>query len=911
VSVIPDRVSASHDDGPARRTLTFVFTDIEGSTERWERDRDAMAAALRRHDQLLRKAIDHHHGHVFKTVGDGFYACFGHPIDAIAAVTHAQHALANEDFSAVGGMRMRAAIHTGAADERDGDFFGPAVNRIARLLAVAHGGQVLLSSTTAAIAGELLPHETRLLDLGGHRLKDLTQAEHVYQLHVPGLLNEFPPLRSLSVGATNLPLALTSFVGRESEIESLSELVREHRLVTLVGAGGVGKTRTIMHLAASFVESTPHGVWFIELAPLASGEFIPSTIATALGITLPNTGDAFAYLVRWLQSKELMLVLDNCEHVVDDVARIASAILKAAPRVRILASSRQPLAITGERAYRLPSLELEAAVALFCERARELDERFAYGQADRQVIIDICRRLDGIPLAIELAASRTTILSLSQLAQRLHERFRLLGRQSRDRLERQQTLRALIDWSFDLLDENERAVFRRLSTFADSWTLAAAVAVCSDDQLDEWAVIDLLAALDAKSLIVVEAGEAEERRYRMLSTIREYAKERAVQAGESAMVARKHAHYYAAFVRDLAPLVEAMEDERWQTRIVPELDNFRSMLEWSLFQQSDPDAARKLLAHIEWPELLATPQEAIRWFDAAVQIGATPGDIHSVRVLRQLVRLEWLVGRSIVQREHNAQVAVDAALASSDLSEMAWALTNLAICRRDARRFEDAEKLFAQAEGYRDGLSALARNALLRNWAICNIQTGDVESARRRCSEVTRLERSGSEAHASALLNLGELEFAVGNIEAARNAARTASATYERLKAAPLGLATCNLAAYAMALDDSDDARVLLQRALSLLKESGARWMTTALEHCAVLAGFAGDAERAATLLGFTDARCDVRQTTEEFGYNRLLPLLREALGVDRLARCMSAGAQLSDAQALELATTIVLSKEE
>jgi predicted ATPase/class 3 adenylate cyclase len=906
VSVVPSRVFASHENAPSRRTLTFVFTDIEGSTERWERDRDAMASALRRHDELVREAILHHHGHVFKTVGDGFCAAFGHPPDAVAAVLHAQHALANEDFSALGGMRMRVAIHTGVADERDGDFFGPAVNRIARLLAIAHGGQVLLSGATAAIAGDLLPQETRLLDLGGHRLKDLTQPEHVYQLHVPDLPNEFPPLRSLNVAATNLPLALTTFIGRETEIEALTGLVREHRLVTLVGAGGVGKTRLALHLAAQFVDSMANGVWLIELAPLTSGEFIPSTIAAAIGVTLPTSGDPLAYLVRSLQSKEVMLVFDNCEHLIDDVARVTTAILQAASGVRIVATSRQALSIAGERAYRLPSLDVEASAALFCERARDLDERFTCSDADRPVLLDICHRLDGIPLAIELAASRTSILSLSQLAQRLHERFRLLGQHGRDRLERQQTLRALIDWSFDLLDENERAVFRRLSTFAGSWTLAAAVAVCADEQLDEWAVIDLLAALEAKSLIVVEAEDAQERRYRMLATIREYAKERSVQAGEDASVSNRHARYYAEFVRDSAPLAEAMEDERWQARVLPELDNLRVMLEWSLFQRRDPETARTMLAHVEWPELVVTPQEAIRWFEAAAQIEAALGDVRAARVLRHLVRLEWFVGRSIAQREPNAQAALDAAIASSDVNEVAFALTQLASCRRDAKQFDDAEELFARADRERENLSPLVRNTLLRNWAICKIQTGDAEEARKRCSEVARLERAGSEAHASALLNLGELEFAVGNVEAACDAARTASATYERLNAAPLALATCNLAAYAMAIDDYEEARRSLRKALALLRESGARWITYAFEHCAVLAGFLGDSERAATLLGFADARIEVRQTTEQFGYNRLIPLLRDALGEDRLRSATNAGSQMSDTQALELALEIV-----
>ena len=298
-------------------TVTFVFTDIEGSTERWERDRAAMQAAVRRHDEVMRTAIAEHGGQIFKTIGDAFCAAFARPEDAVAAMLDAQRAIAAEDFSAIDGLRVRAAIHTGTADERDGDYFGPAVNRVARLLAIGHGGQILVSGVTTDLVQGALPSQATLRDLGEHRLRDLARPEQVYQLLSPDLVADFPPLRSLDVLPNNLPQQLTSFVGREAEIAEITDLIAVHRLVTLVGSGGVGKTRTSLQVAANLLDGSGDGVWFIELAPLSSGDYIPSTIAQVFGITIPPEGDPVENLTRALKAKHALLVFDNCEHLVE------------------------------------------------------------------------------------------------------------------------------------------------------------------------------------------------------------------------------------------------------------------------------------------------------------------------------------------------------------------------------------------------------------------------------------------------------------------------------------------------------------------------------------------------------------------------------------------------------------------
>jgi class 3 adenylate cyclase len=468
-------------------TITFVFTDIEGSTQRWDRDRAAMEEAVRRHDVLMREAVAAHNGYIFKTLGDAFCAAFARPEEAVAAIFDAQCALGAEDFSAVDGLRVRAAVHTGTADERDRDYFGPAVNRVARLLGIAHGAQVLVSGVTSDLVQGSLPSQASLRDLGEHRLKDLSRPEYVYQLVGPSLIADFPPLRSLGVLPNNLPSQSTRFIGREVELAAITKLVETNRLVTLVGSGGVGKTRTSLQVAANLLDGSGDGVWFIELAPLSSGDLIPSTVAHAMNLALPADGDQLEHLVRALQKKRALLVFDICEHLIEPAARVISAILRGCREVTTLASSRQGLGIAGETTYRMPPLTTPrddpaaplsaadapryTAIVLFAERARASDNRFALTDENAPIVADICRRLDGIALAIELAAARVKILSPRQLRDKLDERFRVLTGGSRDALPRQQTLRALIDWSHDLLDARERILFRRLGIFVDGFTL--------------------------------------------------------------------------------------------------------------------------------------------------------------------------------------------------------------------------------------------------------------------------------------------------------------------------------------------------------------------------------------------------------------------------------------------------------
>ncbi|HTX58626.1 MAG TPA: adenylate/guanylate cyclase domain-containing protein, partial [Verrucomicrobiae bacterium] len=602
-------------------TITFLFTDIEGSTERWERDRAAMQVALRRHDAILRAAIESADGFVFKTIGDAFCAVFERAPAGVAAALHAQRELAAEDFSAVDGIRVRMALHTGIADERDDDYYGPTVNRVARLLSIGHGGQVLLSRATADLAKAALPDGVTLRDMGLHRLKDLVEAELVHQLCADDLRSEFPALRSLDSHPHNLPQQATSFVGRETELAEVAALVREHRIVTLAGTGGVGKTRLSLQVASEELERFRDGVWFVAFAPAQDGGLVPARIAAALGLHESPTVPMIETVLGYLKTRALLLVFDNCEHLVGEAAEAAARIVESCPNVKILATSREPLRVPGEQVYRMPSLPLPEAVALFADRARAADARFSLTDANAGVVGEICRRLDGIALAIELAAARVRALSLNVLQQKLDERFRVLTGGSRTALPRQQTLRALIDWSYDLLGEAERAFFARLSVFAGGFTLELATAVCAGGSIDELEVMDLLASLVEKSLVQTETLDDGETRYHLLESMRDYAREKLAQFGEAESLARAHAIAFADLAARLDDSWDTTPDKEWGLQAEPEIENWRAALRWAFGENGDASIGRQLAASLRPVWFRMAPSEGRQWIRKSLEDG--------------------------------------------------------------------------------------------------------------------------------------------------------------------------------------------------------------------------------------------------------------------------------------------------
>jgi predicted ATPase/class 3 adenylate cyclase len=580
--------------------VTFLFTDIEGSTRLWELEPERMKRALAAHDALTRRAVERHAGMVVKMTGDGVHAAFDRSLDALAAIVELQQALADPDATHGIQLRVRCGLHAGIVERRDNDFFGTPVNRTARIMTAAHGGQVLISQAVFDDVGDKLPAAVSLRDLGKVRLKDLSTPEHVYQVVHSQLRQEFPALRSLEATPNNLPQQATTFVGRDKELAELRRLQAGARLLTLTGSGGCGKTRLSLQLAADSLERFPDGAWLIELAPLADPGLVPQTVATELGLKEVPGEPISLTLAEHLKDKRLLLLLDNCEHLLDGCAQLANALLRKCAQVSILASSREVLGMGGEQSFRVPSLSIPDvdpahtpvsvalfdAVQLFIDRAQLVRPDFEINEQNAATLASICYRLDGIPLAIELAAARVRSMALDEINQRLDQRFSLLTGGPRTALPRQQTLRSLIDWSFDLLNETEQALFCRLAVFLGGWTVEAAEQVCSGDGVDALSILDLLTSLTDKSLVLAEEHGGTTR-YRLLETVRQYARDRLLDSGAVAIWRDRHLAYLLAVAKAAEPHLTSADQKAWLDRLETEHDNFRSGLTWSSTAGSD------------------------------------------------------------------------------------------------------------------------------------------------------------------------------------------------------------------------------------------------------------------------------------------------------------------------------------
>jgi len=575
-------------------TVTFLFTDLEGSTRLWEEFPEAMRGALARHDELLRGAVEELCGTPVKTTGDGLHAVFDRADTAIGAAVLAQRRLGDEPWPETGQLRVRMAVHAGVAERRGGDYYGPALNRAARLMGVAHGGQVVCSQAAAELVVDAPPAGVELVDLGEHRLRDLARVERVFQIWAPGLQREFPPLESIDEYPGNLPFQVTSFVGRDEELAAVAKLLEGSRLVTLVGPGGVGKTRLAVQTAAECVSRYRDGTWFVDLAPINDESLVSKTVAAGLGLAEPQQGSVNDALIRWLADRYALLILDNCEHVMDATTELVQDLVGRCRTTTMLATSREALGLSGETIYPvrplsvppagsddLPATEESSAARLFADRAAAGRHGFSLRADNAGAIAELCRRLDGIPLALELAAARVQSMSPADILERLDERFRLLAQTSRrGGLSRHQTLQAAVDWSYELLDRIDQRVFAQMAVFAGGFLLDAAEAVASCDGVTSLDVVDAVGRLVARSLLTVDdAGSST--RYRLLETLREYAWERLVDDDMLTAARERHAGYYLALAERAAPELLGPDDRSWTTRLEDERDNLYAALEWA------------------------------------------------------------------------------------------------------------------------------------------------------------------------------------------------------------------------------------------------------------------------------------------------------------------------------------------
>ena len=809
-------------------TVTFLFTDIEGSSKLWEAHPEAMREALTRHDVLMREAIESSRGHVFRTQGDAFCATFTTAADAVSALVSAQVALASESWPETTPIKVRIALHTGVAEIRDGDYFGACVNRVARLLSAGHGGQALLSQTTFDLARDALANGAQLREMGEHQLKDLGRPEYVYQLVLPGLRSEFPPLRTLDNPEMkhNLPGQLTSFIGRDKELAEVASLFAKTRLLTLTGSGGCGKTRLALQVAADMLDGSGDGVWLVELAPITDHVLVPQAVADALNVKEQPGKSVTQSLVERFKRQNLLLVLDNCEHVLDACASLADVLLRNCQRVLILATSRESLNVAGETAYRVPSLSLPdpkqaqtpeslshfESVLLFIDRAVQVQTSFLVTNQNAPALASVCYRLDGIPLAIELAAARVRSLSVEDIDGKLDERFRLLTRGSRTAVPRQQTLRGAIDWSYDLLSEQERRLLARLSVFSGGWTLDAAEKVCAGGDVFEWEMLDLLASLVDKSLAFLDMAAAS--RYRLSETIRQYGAERLAESGEADPVRRRHLAHFLALAEQVEPHLTGPEQSGWLARLDGEHDNLQAALAGCTDGEAE---ARLRLAGALW-----------RFWWVRGYLGMGRANVEAA------LADEGAAGRTAFR-----------AKALNGAGVLAWAHSDYSAATTLHEESLSIMREIGNAQGIAAALHGLGNVASYQ---------GDYSAANSLHEEGLSIRRAlgDKQGIAMSLLYLGIVARGRGDYSVAWRLYEESLAIQRELgdksgiasSLGNLGLVACEQGAFG-------EGRALLEESLSIRRELGDRWgIASALGNLGSLACDQGDHEQARTLLG-------------------------------------------------------------
>jgi predicted ATPase/class 3 adenylate cyclase/DNA-binding CsgD family transcriptional regulator len=862
--------------GPDASTLTLLFTDLEGGVRRREADRDAMTAAAIRHDRIVREQVEAAGGHVFTTAGEAHRAVFADPVAALSAAVAIQRAAAAEPRASRLLLGVRMALHSGACAERDGDYVGPVVNRAARLLDIGHGGQVLVTAAAYALLAGRLPGGIGLRDLGEQRLRDLGRAERVFQVTGPGLAEGFGALRSLDDPALrhNLPSQATSFVGRTAELAELRTLVSGgSRLVTITGPGGIGKSRLALQAAADALDGTGDGVWLTELAPVTEPELVTRTVAAALRIGEAPGRPMLGTLIDALGDRNLLLILDNAEQVLGAVAELTAAVIRSCPRVCLLVTSREPLGISGEHVFLAPSLSVPPAglaapdqlaafesVQLFAEHAAMYRRGFVVDDANAAAVAAICVRLDGIPLALELAAARLGSLSVAEINARLDQRFRLLTTGSRTALPRHQTLRALIDWSYDLLSPEERIVFERLSVFAGGWTLDAAEAVVHGGDVADWQVLDLLAALVGKSLVQAEVIGGSTR-YRLLETVRQYAAERlALRAGADLEdTPAAHRDHYLSLVETAAARLRGPDEVRWLDTIEAEFDNIRAALALSI---ADPDSAEpglRLAAGLKWfcymrghsAEIIEALSVLLRRPDARQPTRyRARGLAASCHLLNNFNR-DPSVPAMAQEAITIARGLGDDFVACDALCALCW-FTFLAGDLTAALALVDEAVALARSAGSVHLLTtALSHRAAFRG------EAGDLDAAAADQQEVLALARAAGDNYVLVitLMNRGVDQVAAGELTAGivylQEALRVAEAHgYQHLATAT----AANLGFVNFMNADAAGARPLLIGVLDAARATGEKtFVHVAILGLALAAGADGDPTVAATLHGAAD----------------------------------------------------------
>jgi predicted ATPase/class 3 adenylate cyclase len=899
-------------------TITLLFTDIEGSTRLLRDLGEQYETALGEHRRLLREAFGAQHGEEIDRAGDGLFYAFPRAREALLAAVEGQRALAAHEW--VQPVRVRMGIHTGEPIRSETSYVGMDVHRAARIMGAAHGGQILVSRTTRDLAGAELPPEVTLLDLGDHQLKDLPTAERLYQVVAPGLTRDFPPLRSLDSRPNNLPRQLTTFVGRDREIADVKRMLAAAPLLTFTGPGGVGKTRLAIEIAGELLDEFPEGMWFVDLGPLTDPAFIAPAIASAVGVMHAPGQPILDTVMEHLHGRRVLLILDNCEHVLEVAAQTVDALLRSCGMLRILATSREGLAISGEAVYPVPSLSVPDpatlgpgelpqydAIQLFVERAMAAAPGFRITDANAAAVTQICRRLDGVPLAIELAAARVRALPVEQIAARLDDRFRLLTGSSRVTVPRHQTLRQTIDWSHDLLDDDERAVFRRLAAFVGGCSLEAAEAVCAGTPVDDYAVLDLLTHLVDKSLLIADT-EGSEARYRQLETVRQYARDRLLESGEAKETLRRHRDWYLDMVARAEPeFFRGAESADWLERLDREHDNLRVALQWSLDEPGQEREGLHLAAGLwRFWEIHGHLAEGRGWLERF--LAATTGEVSPLRA-------DAYTGAGILAFMLGDQAGASALHQESlelhrqvgDPDGIAFAANNLANAAVLAGDYAAARQLYDTVLPWareRGDLRVLGFS--LVNMAEAVALDGDPTQARAQYDEgIDAFRRAGDAwGEAFALDSLGVMLARLGGLEESAKHHEQALAISRSLRDdRGVARALAHLGDVAMRTRDHERARALYIESLEIRRALGdLPGIASAMEKLASVVT-ATDARSAAVLLGAAERvrdliRAPVPKAVRE-EYEAFRGTVESMLGAGPFEDARAEGRRLSTAATL------------
>jgi predicted ATPase/class 3 adenylate cyclase/Tfp pilus assembly protein PilF len=911
---------------PPTGTVTFLFTDIEGSTRLWQKHPDLMGPALNRHHALLNESITAHGGYIFQIIGDAFCAAFATADDGLKAALHAQRALAGEEWGETGAIRVRMALHAGNAQVQAGAYTsgeyvsGLTLSRLARILSAGHGGQVLLSQAAYELVRDHLPDEIYLRDMGLRRLKDLVRPERLYQVVAPDLPAEFAPLKTLDARPNNLPTLLTNFIGREKELEQLKGLLAQNRLVTLTGPGGTGKTRLALQAGAELVETFEHGVWLVELASLSDGSLVPQALASVLEVMEEPGTPLLESLVRFIGDRQLLVILDNCEHLLQACAELAVHLLKAAPRLKVLATSREGLHVAGETAFtvlplsipdpaqitNLESLTLSEAVRMFIDRAAAAQPAFQVNNLNAPAVAEICYRLEGIPLAIELAAARVRSLPVEKIAERIGDRFRLLTGGDRASLPRHQTLRALVDWSHDLLSEPEQALLRRLSVFAGGWTLEAAEAVCPGGVVDELDVLDLLGNLVEKSLVGLHP---ESGRYSMLETVRQYAHEKLESAAETSTFRHQHYRFYLSLAETPNPCFTGPDHATWIERMEAEADNLRAAIQWAL-ESGKADDALHLCFVLRKFWRAGYFSEGLSWLERALALRQEASQHALAEGLVMAGELAYDTGEIGVMDDYMSEcLSIARAEGYDHLTVAALVFLGAGIYGKGdpAQAHSMLEEALAIEQKLGDkGMMSIVLLVMGGQYG----REGDILQAQRFYEQSLALSREAGEiwCMSASLHNLGLILYNQGELETAQGMFEQSLAIKRPLKSkVDIANGLGDLGLIAIQKNQTERARELEVESLIIRRQIGNLfYMAVSFSGLASVLRLEGQPVKAAKLQGFVTAILEQKETKFELGeqmdYDATATALKAVLWEDGYRQAIEAGKALTLLQAIEIA---------